>query len=445
MVFVLDKTKKSLNPTTNGKARWLLNNGYAVIYKYQPFTIRLKKKVENPNLKEYVLKIDPGSKTTGLSISNGSEVVFLANLHHRAETIKKNLDQRWDHRRFRRSQLKHREKRFDNRKRSEGWLPPSINSIVNNIKTWIKRLKKLCPISKVFMEFNRFDPHLMQKSDVSGIKYQQGTLKGYNVREYLLYKYNHTCQYCGGYAKDPVLEVEHKVPKSQNGSNKISNLTLSCKTCNNDKDNRTLKEWLGDLEKKSFRKKLVKLRYENVKNIIENGNNVSLKGVAYINSYRFKLLNELRKIITVDTSTGARTKYNRNQIATLPKEHYFDALCIGKAQNNYNFDRGFKVLNIKATGRGTRQRTLLDKYGFPRAYRDNQKYVDGFKTGDIVKAVVTKGKKQGKYFARVSTRKSGSFRLDCFDGKKVDGINSKYLTLLQRGDGYSYSIKELAA
>ncbi|ADL12612.1 RNA-guided endonuclease IscB [Acetohalobium arabaticum] len=445
MVFVLNKDKTPLNPCHNGKAKWLLDNNYAVVHKIQPFTIRLKKKVTNPNLKDYTLKIDPGSKTTGLAINNGSQVAFLANLHHRADTIKQNLQTRREHRRFRRSQLKYREKRFDNRKRGDNWLPPSVDSIVNNIKTWVQRLKKLCPISKVVVEMVRFDTQKMQNPEIEGIEYQQGTLQGYNVREYLLYKHNHTCQYCGGESGDPVLEVEHKIPSSRGGTDSIKNLTLSCKTCNQDKDNRTLKEWLQDLKEQDFRKKLPKVRYKNVKQILESKVDISLKDAGRVNSYRYKLLDQLKSICSnIETSTGAKTKYNRNQVAELEKTHYFDALCVGTAKQEYSFQKGFKVLSIKATGRGTRQRTLLDKYGFPRAYRSRNKYVDNFKTGDLVKAVIPKGKNKGVYFARVSTRKSGYFRLDCFNGSKVDGVNSKYLNLLQRGAGYSYSFEDIA-
>lgn len=443
MIFVLNKDKSVLNPTTNAKAHWLLNKGYATIYRYQPFSIRLKKQVKNPNLKNYVLKIDPGSKTTGLSINYGSEVVFLANLEHRADTIKQNLQTRKEHRQFRRSKLKYRQPRFDNRRREKGWLPPSIKSIVSNINIWVKRLKKLAPISKVVVEIARFDTQKMVNEDIEGVEYQQGTLEGYTVREYLLYKHNHICQYCKGASKDPVLEIEHIIPKSRGGNNSLNNLTLSCKTCNRDKDNLTLKEWLAKLEKMDFRKKLLRVRYNNVQEMFDNKTTHNLKDAGRVNSYRWKLFNKLKEITKVECSTGAKTKYNRNQIANLDKTHYYDALCIKEAQNSYNFDKGFKVLDIKATGRGTRQKTLLDKYGFPRAYRSRNKYTNGFKTGDIVKAKVTKGKNKGTYYARVSTRKSGYFRLDCFDGTKVDGINSKYLTLLQRGNGYSYSFEKL--
>lgn len=87
MTFVLNRNKEPLNPCSNGKARWLLDNGYAVIDKYQPFTIRLKKKIENPDVNDYILKIDVGSQTTGLAIHFQEKVIFLAELNHRADEI----------------------------------------------------------------------------------------------------------------------------------------------------------------------------------------------------------------------------------------------------------------------------------------------------------------------------------------------------------------------
>ena len=446
MTFVLNKNKEALNPCSNAKARWLLDNGYAVIHKYQPFTIRLKNKIKEPGLKEYVLKIDAGSKTTGLSISCGENVVFVAELHHRADEISQKLKQRRDHRRFRRSKLRYRPSRFDNRKREEGWLAPSVQSIVDNIESWVIKLKKLCPIAKIVIENAKFDTQKMVNKDIEGIEYQQGELQGYRVKEYLLYNYSHTCQYCKGVTNDPILEVEHKNPKSRGGSNKISNLTIACKTCNQDKNNLTLEEWLVDLEENANkRKKIISTRITNIKRILGTEENISLKDAARVNSYRKKIVAVLSKHTdNLETSTGAITKFNRSQL-NLTKEHYIDALCTGEnVPNKFIFPAGLKVLSIKATGRGSYQRTLLDKYGFPRAYRSREKYTHNFKTGDLVKAIVTKGKKKGIYFARVSTRKSGYFRLDCFDGKKIDGVSYKYLELIQRGDGYSYSFEKLA-
>lgn len=479
MVFVLNKDKSPLNPTSNGKARWLLDNGYAVVDRHFPFVIRLKKQVENPNLKSYTLKIDPGAKETGLAIVESkfknSKVIFLATLTHRADEISSNLKKRKQYRKSRRSRntryrrckfgygfsKKNKKNAFES-KRKSGWLPPSTESIIQNIKTWVKRLKKWCTIEKVIIETARFDTQEMQNSNIEGVEYQQGTLQGYNVKEYLLYNHNHTCQYCKeviinkegkkiykNYSGDDILEVEHKTPKSQGGTNRLANLTLSCKTCNQDKDNRNLKEWLSNLKEKDFRKKLPRIRYKNVKQILkdeEENPTISLKGAGKVNSYRYRLLDDLKEIIdNIETSTGAKTKYNRSKIANLPKTHYYDALCAGdNISDNFIFPKDLKVMHIKAVGRGSHCRTNTDKHGFPVSYFPNKKVFYGFKTGDIVKAKVPKKYKTGGvWLGKVSIRSTGSFKITLSNGEKIDGVNHKYCTLTQKADGYNYSFKEV--
>jgi hypothetical protein len=92
----------------------------------------------------------------------------------------------------------------------------------------------------------------------------------------------------------------------------------------------------------------------------------------------------------------------------------------------------------QATGRGSYQRTRLDKYGFPRGYLMRQKSVKGFQTGDMVRATVTSGKKIGTYVGRIAVRPSGSFNIQ--HGKEViQGISYRYCTMMQRADGYGYS------
>ena len=92
---------------------------------------------------------------------------------------------------------------------------------------------------------------------------------------------------------------------------------------------------------------------------------------------------------------------------------------------------------IKAMGRGSYQRTRLDKYGFPRGYLMREKLAFGYQTGDMVKAIVPKGKKAGTHIGRVAIRKTGSFNIQTEQGA-VQGISHKYCTILQRGDGYRY-------
>ena len=41
---------------------------------------------------------------------------------------------------------RYRQPRFANRRRGDGWLPPSLESRVSNVLTWIARLRRWCPV-----------------------------------------------------------------------------------------------------------------------------------------------------------------------------------------------------------------------------------------------------------------------------------------------------------
>jgi 5-methylcytosine-specific restriction endonuclease McrA len=115
-------------------------------------------------------------------------------------------------------------------------LPPTIKAKADCVISWVEKLMRLCPITAISVETVRFDTQKLQNSEISGTEYQQGTLFGYEIREYLLAKFGHKCQYCQDKSKDPVLEIDHIIPESRGGSNRVSNLTLACHTCNQDKD-----------------------------------------------------------------------------------------------------------------------------------------------------------------------------------------------------------------
>ena len=410
--------------------------------------------MEEPELKDYTLKLDPGAKTTGIAIVENkpkdAKVVFLANLEHK-QNISSNLKKRRDHRRARRNRkTRYRRCKIINRflkkgskykfesSRPKGWLPPSVQSIVDNIENWTIKLKKLCPITRITVETVRFDTQLMENPDIQGVEYQQGTLLGYELREYILYKYGHTCQYCKGVSEDEVLNMEHMTSKANGGTNRLKNITLSCRKCNEDKDKLNLNEWLEVL-KKIKATKLNEERIKNIEAILKNGLPKTFKDAAKVNSSRKATYRTLAKHTNnLEVSSGGRTKFNRTNFK-LPKTHYFDALSVGSNNpENFVFPKDLKVLNIKAIGRGSRSRTNLDQYGFPRSYLPRQKFFFGFQTGDYVKAVVPKGKNKGTWFGKVAVRSTGSFKITLTDGTKKDGVNYKYLSLVQRADGYSY-------
>jgi hypothetical protein len=199
-VFVLDTHKRPLNPVHPGRARLLLTQGQAAVFRHYPFTIILKEEVQKPDIAPLRLKIDPGSKTTGLAIVNEAtgEVVWAAELTHRGTAIQARLEVRRALRRSRRHRkTRHRAPRFLNRRRPEAWLPPSLESRVSNVTTWVGRLRRLCPIAVLSMELAKFDTQVMQNPDIGGVQYQQGELAGYEVRAYLLQKWERTCAYCG--------------------------------------------------------------------------------------------------------------------------------------------------------------------------------------------------------------------------------------------------------
>ena len=244
-VLVIDREKTPLKPTHPAKARKLLNAGLALVYRRYPFTIILKRKINNVNPNKLQLKLDPGAKTTGISLLNNDLVIFGAELTHRVEQIKLRLLDRRAIRRSRRNRkTRYRQPRFLNRTRKKGWLAPSLEHRVLTTMTWVKRLIKLCPIGSVATELVRFDTQKMQNPEISGIAYQQGTLYQYEVREYLLEKWNRTCAYCG--TKDVPLEVEHIVPKSRAGTNRVSNLCIACVSCNQAKSNQDIKDFLAE-------------------------------------------------------------------------------------------------------------------------------------------------------------------------------------------------------
>lgn len=422
MVFVLDKSKKPLDMITNAEARILLKNKQAVIDKVYPFTIRLKDNSCGSKDRAYTVKLDPGSKHTGIAIvDDNNQVVMLAELEHRGHIIKRNLDKRRLVRHSRRQRkTRYRPARFDNRTKPEGWLAPSVKSRADNVINFIKKYKKLINIDKVMVERVSFDTaQMISEVKLYGEDYQQGNLYNKNLREFIFSKTKCRCAYCGAKAA----EIDHVVPRSNGGTNSTYNLVASCRSCNEKKSNLTLKAF-GKLMGKDYShfepKKLP-------------------KDAAIVQSARNYMLKEISKIVTDTTAHDAwLTKHNRDEIG-LPKEHYYDALSVGNVQE-YKFLTD-KILIISAKGRGSRQMCRMDKFGFPRTSAKASKSVKGFQTGDIVKAIVPTGSKQGEYLGRVIVRSKGSFSV-VHNSCIVDGIGYKYCHLVQRGDGYSYNYKE---
>lgn len=425
-IFVLSQQGKPLMPCAPARARKLLSLKQATVHKRYPFSIKLTTRNQGC-IQPVELKYDPGSKETGIGIvlhgKNRLTAIFTAILTHRGQEIKDGLESRRAIRRSRRNRkTRYRKARFLNRTRKAGWLPPSVKSRVDNIVEWTKRFINLSSVSFISVEQVKFDMQKMNNAAIEGKEYQRGTLFDYEVKQYLLEKYHYQCVYCE--KKNVPFEKEHVIPKSRGGSNRISNLVLSCRECNQKKGNLSIEEYLKDNPNL-----LTKIKSQLI---------VSLKDSASVNMSRLVLPEELRKTgLPVLTGTGAETSYNRVKQG-YEKQHYIDAFCVGTTGINVYIPKDIKPLLIKKEKRNSRQMCLVDKYGFPRSQAKGSKMVKGFMTGDMVKAIVLKGKKKGIYTGKVSVRSSGSFNIKVKTGR-VEGISWKTCCLLHRFDGYSYS------
>jgi 5-methylcytosine-specific restriction endonuclease McrA len=423
-VFVLDTDKRPLNPIHSAQARQLLRSQKAAVFRRFPFTIILKDSRPNSPVSSLRLKIDPGAKHTGIVLLNDAsgEIVFAAELKHRGFAIRDSLAARRQLRRGRRARkTRYRQPRFLNRTRPKGWLAPSLQSRVENIKTWVEKLRKQSKIESLSQELVRFDMQLMRNPDIQGEEYQQGTLAGYETREFLLEKWGRQCAYCG--VKDVPLQVEHIHPRAKGGSNSITNLTLSCEKCNTKKGTKDIKEFL-------------KKDTSRLERILKQAKR-PLADAAAVNTTRFALLNILKETgLPVETGSGGLTKFNRSQ-QNLQKTHWLDAACVGKS-TPFLVIKGTKPLLITANGHGTRQMCGTDKFGFPSRHRTNKRSSFGFQTGDIIKSAVTGGKKVGEYVGRVLCRATGSFDIATNKGR-ISGISHKYCSAIHKKDGYSYA------
>lgn len=424
-VFVLDRKKHPLMPCSEKRARLLLERGRARVHRVMPFVIRLvDRQADACELQPLRLKINPGSKITGIALVRDAEdaaaVLNLFELAHRGRQISEALTARRQMRRRRRgANLRYRAPRFDNRRKPDGWLAPSLQHRVDTTMSWVGRFTRWAPVSAISTLLHRFDTQALENPEISGVEYRQGELAGYEVREYLLEKWGRKCVYCG--AEHIPLQVEHIHPKARGGTNRVSNLTLACEPCNIRK---------GAMPVEAFLAK----KPETLKRILAQVKR-PLKDAAAINSTRWALFHALKATcLPVEVGTGGRTKWNRSRF-DIPKAHALNAACVGDVESVSGWVR--PTLAIKATGRGSYQRTRLDKFGFPRGYLMREKSVKGFQTGDMVIAAVQVGKKAGTHTGRVAVRRTGSFNIQTAQGV-VEGIGYRHCRLVQRGDGYGY-------
>lgn len=417
-VLVVDTERRPLDPIHPGRARVLLTHGKAAALRRYPFTIVLVAEGPPSSPEPLRLKIDPGSRITGLALINDRTgvVAWAAELSHHGHAIRDALTARRSIRRGRRSRkTRHRKPRCLNRRRVKGWLPPSLESRIANVLTWVGRMRQLAPVGAISMELVRFDTQMLENAEISGVAYQQGELRGYEVKQYLLDKWGRRCAYCGSVGVP--MQVEHIVPKVRGGSDRVSNLTLACGPCNNRKGARTAAQF-------GFPLIQAQARY-------------SLRDLAAVNATRWVLHRRLCLLgLPVETGTGGRTKWNRTA-RQLPKAHWVDAACVGASTPRRIAVDGVRPLLIRAVGHGSRRMCGTDRFGFPIRHRLRAKRSLGMQTGDIVRVVQPRGKYTGVHVGRVTIRHKPKFHVDGHD------FHPSTMTVLQRADGYDYATGEV--
>ena len=408
LVYVQDIDGHPLMPTSrNCWVRKALESGKAIVVIRCPFTIRLTYETKTKVVQPITLGVDAGSEHIGLSASTETKEVYASEVELRTD-VTKNLSTRRELRRGRRyRKTRYRKPRFLNsvHSKNKGWLAPSIEAKIDAHMQAIKKVMRILPISNIVVEVASFDMQKIKaisegKPLPEGTDYQQGEqLDFWNVREYVLFRDNHTCQCCRGKSGCKELNVHH-IESRQTGGNAPNNLVTLCETCHN-----------------QYHRGEIKLP-----KTISRGK--SLRDAAFMGIMRFELLGRLRNMYPeiVSSTYGYITK-NTRITNNLPKSHAVDALCIS---NHPKAERSDSVYMQKRVRRHNRQlhKTNILKGGIRKA-NQAPKEVKGFRLND---KVMYKGQ---ECFVH-GRRTSGYFDLRLFDGTKVDPCASwKNLTIIE--------------
>ena len=417
-VCVLDQNGKPLMPTTRlGKVYRLLKTQKAHIVSYEPFTIQLDYEPDTHIIQPLTLGVDSGAIHSGYSVANEHREYYSAEVIAR-DNISKKLSNKRMYRKQRRSRkTRYRKPRFKNRKnKKKGWLPPSLEQKVAVQLNEIDHLHHYFPIENIIVEVAEFDIQKIKDPNISGIEYQQGTLYGYNIRNYLLEKHGRKCFYCGKTVSD--FEVEHMIPKIRGGSDRIDNLTLSCHDCNQKKDTLTAEEFIKQtLPDKKAATKLKQL--PNEKHLF--------KYMTYMNATRWSLYNAIdEKYPNVTMTYGYITKYNRIK-AGFPKTHHIDAKCITGFATVPSMGQTVVKIKMRRHNRQLHQATFSK--GHVRKIGNLPTVVFGFQLYDIVLF-------NNHHYYIKGRRSSGYFALVSLEGLKDENRSYKKLTKLAHTNAY---------
>ena len=399
MVYVLNIEGKPLMPCKEAKARKLLKENKAKIYKKEPFTIQLLFICENQT-QDITLGVDAGSKHIGLSATTKEKELYAADIELRNDIVDL-LSTRRQNRRTRRNRLRYRKPRFNNRVHSKknGWLAPSVKQKIQTHFKVVEDIHKLLPITKIVVETASFDIQKIKNPEIHNEEYQQGEqLEFWNVREYVLFRDNHTCQCCKGKSKDKVLNVHH-IESRKTGGNAPNNLITLCETCHKGYHNGTV-----ELPK-----------------TIKRG--MSFKDATFMGIMRWSFYNRLKEIYpNVFMTYGYITKNIRIK-NNLPKDHYIDARCISGNPNAEPLGYYFYQKKVRCHNRQIHKANILK--GGKKKLNQASYLVKGFRLFDKVEF-------EGQICFIFARRSSGYFDIRKLNGEVIHRSASwKKLKLLE--------------
>ena len=411
-----------LMPCTQKKARILLKEGKAVIYKYDPFTIQLTY-ATGETKQDCHIGIDTGSKHIGMAITSENKVLFKGEIELRQD-VKSNIDTKHIYRRSRRNRkTRYRQPRFLNRKRSDKWLPPSLQNRVDHTFHWIDTFCSLVSDPILHIEVGKFDTAKMINPEINGVDYQHGQTYGFFEERYFVFaRDNYTCQCCGK-SKDKILQTHHIIYRSNGGTDRVDNLITVCTDCHTSKNHQKG----GILYKWQEQHKKVK----------------QYKEPPFMNAIRQRIF---ARYPNAHTTYGSETTPHRKELG-LEKTHYNDAITISGITNIKEDPKEWLLIKQfrkkkRSLHEATARKGRKEPNCFQKRNSKNTPFYRGFYLNDKVKVF---GHGQIGYITGFT---SGGAYVKNVDGeyitipnKSYKQVSIKYLKLLSHNNNWQYVVK----
>ncbi len=407
LVYIINKNGNPLMPCKPQKARKLLRDGKAKVVKRTPFTIQLLHGSSGYK-QEISLGVDAGTKHVGLSATTKDKVLFEADMELRFG-IQLLLANKTQFRKSRRHyKTRYRKPRFLNRARPKGWLAPSTQHKVDSHAKIIDKIHEILPVKNITIEVAQFDTQKLKNPEIQGTNYQDGDLLDFwNIREYVLFRDKHKCQWCNGKCGDPILNVHHIISRKIGGDSPDNLITLS-ETCH-----KLIHEngWEDQIKRKSK----------------------SLRNEGTMTIMRWFIYNKVKENYPNAVLTfGYLTKNTRIRNG-LKKSHVVDARCISGNVLAYSNNSYFHIKQVRKNNRQLHRSKFLK--GHYRKPNKSPKYVFGFQLFDKVKFE----NQECFIFGR---RLDGSFDIRLLDNTKVSaGKSYKKLKLIEKSKTYLWEVK----